>query len=214
MSFPDVNKAIEMFEQIQSNETKNALESALDADAMMNYYISTRWLFIIDKDSMSVITPKHFIDEMTLGLDDPSFSVTLDFSDPSSILLEVTKQYGEDVNPDESYALIATILLRDFGFHLPLIESDLSYDFVVDGNIEVIPTFSSSVSSSLSQSLGIDFQLEVDSVIFCYFFLIFRHTSNLRYYQIFSLTSINDIVFFHIGLRARVVSNLKYIEKT
>ena len=165
MSFPDVNKAIEMFEQIQSNETKNALETSLDADAMMNYYISTRWLFIIDKDSMSFITPKHFIDEMTLGLDDPSFTVTLDFSDPSSILLEVTKQYGEDVNPGEIYALIATILLRDLGF--PLIESDLSYDFVVDGNIEVIPTFSSSVSSSLSQSLGGDFQLEDDSVIFC-----------------------------------------------
>ena len=161
---------MEMYAQIDSDETKDALESSLDDNVIMNYYISTQWSFIIDEDSMASMTPEQLIDQMTLGLDDPNFVVTLDMSDPLSPLLIVAKKYEDGDNLDNIHDLAANIISTDMGI---VVESDLNYGFVVDGNIE-IATFSSSVNSLLSESLGIDFELEDDSVIFFLFFCAFK----------------------------------------
>ena len=169
MSFSDLDNAMEMYAQIDSDETKAALKSSLDDNVIMNYYILTQWSFIIDEDSMDSITPDQLIDQMTLGLDDPNFVVTLDMSDPSSPLLIVAKKYEDGDNLDDIHDLAAKIISTDVGI---VVESDLNYGFVVDGNIE-IATFTGSVNSVVSESLGIDFELEDDdSVIFCFDFLI------------------------------------------
>jgi hypothetical protein len=161
MSFLDLDTAIEMYGQIQSDEIKATLESSLNDDVIMNYYISTSSLYVIDKTSMGSMTPEQLIDVMTLFLYDPSFIVTLDTSDPSSILLTLTKKHEGDDNLGEIYDLFANILSNNFGF--TVIESDANYSFVVDGNIA---TASSAASSAVSESLGIDFELQDDSVIF------------------------------------------------
>jgi hypothetical protein len=126
----------------------------------MNYYISTEWSFIIDEDSMASMTPEQLIDQMTLSLDDPNFVVTLDMSDPSSPLLIVAKKYEDGDNLDNIHDSTGNIISTDVGI---VIESDLNYGFVVDGNIA---TVSSAASSVVSESLGIDFKLQDDSVIF------------------------------------------------
>jgi hypothetical protein len=154
VSFSDLDKAIEMYAQIQSDETKVVLESSLNADVIMNYYISTSWLYVIDKTSMGLMTPDQLVHMMTLFLGDPSFIVTLDFSDPSSIFLTVTKVYEDDDNLDEIYDLAENIVLNNFGF--TLIDSDLNYLFVVDGNI-LISTFSAGSPTNIptvSHSIG------------------------------------------------------------
>ena len=74
------------------------------------------------------------------------------------------------LNLDEIHDLVENIISTDIGI---VVESDLNYGFVIDGNIE-IATFSSSVNSLLSESLGIDFELEDDSVIFFLFFCAFK----------------------------------------
>ena len=165
MSFSDLDNAMEMYAQIDSDETKAALESSLDGNVIMNYYISTQWSFIIDEDSMDSITPDQLIDQMTLGLDDPNFVVTLDMSDPLSPLLIVAKKYEDGDNLDNIHDLAANIISTDVGI---VVESDLNYGFVVDGNIA---TVSSAASSAVSESLGIDIELQDDSVIFFSLFL-------------------------------------------
>ena len=122
-----------MYGQIQSDETKDALESSLDGDVIMNYYISTHWMFVIDKDSMGSITSEQLLDAIQLFSYDPNFTVTLDISDPSSILFTLTKKYEDYDDLDEIYDLFANILSNNFGF--TLIESDENYSFIVDGNI-------------------------------------------------------------------------------
>ena len=175
MSFLDLDNAIEMYGQIQSDETKDALESSLDGDVIMNYSISTHWIFVIDKDSMGSITPEQLIDAIQLFLYDPNFVVTLDISDPSSILLTLTKKYEDSDNLDETHDSFANIFSNNFG--LTLIESDANYSFVVDGNIAIVQPTSAVVSSVVSESLGIDFELQDDSVIFFsfFFFILFRY---------------------------------------
>ena len=163
MSFSDLDNAMEMYAQMDSDETKSALENSLNDDVVMNYYISTQWSFIIDEDSMDSMTPEQLIDQMTLSLDDPNFVVTLDMSDPSSPLLIVAKKYEDGDNLDDIHDLAANIISTDVGI---VVESDLNYGFVVDGNIE---TSSSAASSTVSESLGIDFELQDDSVIFFVF---------------------------------------------
>ena len=160
MSFSDLDNAMEMYAQMDSDETKAALESSLDDNVIMNYYISTQWSFIIDEDSMDSMTPEQLIDQMTLSLDDPNFVVTLDMSDPSSPLLIVAKKYEDGDNLDGIHDFAADIISTDVGI---AVKSDLNYGFVVDGNIA---TVSSAASSTVSESLGIDFELQDDSVIF------------------------------------------------
>ena len=167
MSFSDLDNAMEMYAQIDSDETKDALESSLDGDVVMNYYITTHWSFIIDEESMDSMTPEQLIDQMTLSLEDPSFVVTLDMSDPLSPLLIVSKKYEDGDNLDDIHDLAANIISTDVGI---VVESDLNYGFVVDGNIA---TASSAASSAVSESLGIDFELQDDSVIFFSFFFLF-----------------------------------------
>ena len=186
VSFSDLDTAMEMHGQIQSSETQTALESSLNDDVIMNYFISTQYSYMIDKNLMGFMTADQLIDDMTLLLDDPSFVVTLDFSNLLSILLKVAKKYEDGDNLDEIYDLAQNILLNDLGF--TLIESDLNYTFVVAGSIE-IATFSNSVSSSLSQSLGIDFELEEDSVIIFFNFFYF-----IKLHQIRGTTRLSDLI--------------------
>jgi hypothetical protein len=174
LSFSDLNNAIEMYANIQSDETKDALESSLDGDVIMNYSISTHWIFVIDKDSMGSITPEQLIDAIQLFLYDPNFVVTLDISDPSSILFTLTKKYEDYDDLDEIYDLFANILSNNFGF--TLIESDENYSFIVDGNIAIVEPTSSAISFLVSESLGIDFKLEEDSVIFFFYLVLFPAT--------------------------------------
>jgi hypothetical protein len=174
VSFSDLDNAIEMYGQIQSDETKDALESSLDGDVIMNYYISTHWIFVIDKDSMGSITSEQLLDAIQLFSYDPNFTVTLDISDPSSILLTLTKKYEDSDNLDETHDSFANIFSNNFG--LTLIESDANYSFVVDGNIVIVEPTSAVISSLVSDSLGIDFELEEDNVIlFFYFFFYMRY---------------------------------------
>jgi hypothetical protein len=133
---------------------------------IIHYYISTQWSFIIDEDSMDSMTSEQLIDQMTLRLDDPNFVVSLDMSDPSSPLLIVAKKYEDGDNLDEIHDLVENIISTDIGI---VVKSDLNYGFVVDGNIEIVEPTSSAVSSLVSESLGIDFELEDDSVIFFFY---------------------------------------------
>jgi hypothetical protein len=182
VSFSDLDNAMETYAQMDSDETKSALENSLNDDVIMNYYISTQWSFIIDEDSMASMTPEQLIDQMTLSLDDPNFVVTLDMSDPSSPLLIVAKKYEDGDNLDEIHDLVENIISTDIGI---VVESDLNYGFVVDGNIA---TVSSAASSAVSESLGIDFELQDDSVIFCVvFFSFFFQSHKVRYYMILKL---------------------------
>jgi hypothetical protein len=169
VSFSDLDNAMEMYAQMDSDETKAGLESSVNDDVIMNYYISTQWSFIIDEDSMASMSPQQLIDQMTLRLDDPNFVVTLDMSDSSSPLLIVAKKYEDGDNLDDIHDLAANIISTDVGI---VVESDLNYGFVIDGNIE-IATFAGYVNSAVSESLGIDFELEDDdSVIFFFEFSI------------------------------------------
>ena len=232
---------MEMYAQINSDETKDALEWSYDTE------FQVQLKFIFPTDSISGFP---FIN-VKLAMDDPKYDSVLGI-EGSNYILTVTREYYEDINPDAIFESLRTYLSDDKGvIEFIATDEEQDYNYIISGGIllidfnpttsptaiptrspfelgepidavpslaptpyietmvptgsptkyavpslaptpyieTMIPTgsptkLSNAASSLLSESLGVDIQLEDDSVIF--FFIYFLIVSRNSKFQVLS----------------------------
>ena len=217
-SFSDLDNAMEMYAQINSDETKDALEWSYDTE------FQVQLKFIFPTDSISGFP---FIN-VKLAMDDPKYDSVLGI-EGSNYILTVTREYYEDINPDAIFESLRTYLSDDKGvIEFIATDEEQDYNYIISGGIllidfnpttsptaiptrspfelgepidavpslaptpyieTMVPTgsptkLSNAASSLLSESLGVDIQLEDDSVIF--FFIYFLIVSRNSKFQVLS----------------------------